>query len=596
MKLPFISEYIHYFKVLYQFAGKNLSILMIISLVVAATDGIGITMLLPLLKASDLGDNSFEQKSDVFSEIFDFLGIPLSFGWVLGVMGIIFLIKGIIKYTEVYLGAAIRSKLFTLWREKLLHFYNNLEYQFYVSKNSGHFTNVLNAQTSQASTFVMLYTQFSSKALTSIVYLVLAFFLNWQFTLMAVVAGILIIFVLKGISTETKRISRLNVRETGVLNKFLIQLLQSFKYLQATARFSYLEKSANKSINNLAGFQLRVGKLSALLQAVQEPLSIAFMIGIMLYQVGFLGKPLVPILVTLVLFYRSMNILMLAQTQWQQLMNAHGSLEMVVDEFEAVKQHQERNGTIPLQVFKKAITFQNVSFAYGDIQVINNVSFTIPKNTTVALVGESGSGKTTLTDLISVLLTPKQGQILFDELPADKLNIDTWRKKIGFVTQDTVVFDDSIANNITLWEGEYDQNEDIQQRVRSAAIQAHCDRFIQNLPEGYLTQIGERGIKLSGGQKQRLSIARELYKQPEILILDEATSALDSESERYIQDSIDSLKGKMTVIIIAHRLSTIKNADKIIVLDKGNVKEEGSFEELTSIDSRFRQMAELQKI
>lgn len=596
MKIPFVSEYADYFRTLKQYAGKSLYVLMGISLVVAATDGIGITMLLPLLEASDMGEGGLGQGSDIFNQIFNFLGIPQSFEWVLGVMGLLFLTKGIIKYLEGYLGAHIRSSLFTQWRKQLLNYYSNLDYQFYVSKNTGHFTNVINAQVMQASNFVMQYTQFSSRTLTAIVYLVLAFFLNWQFSLMAMIAGLLIVFVLRGIATETKKISVLNAKEAGSLNKFLIQLLQSFKYLRSTARFGYLEKSAYGSIDKLAAYQLRVGKLRAILTAIQEPMAVAFMIGIMLYQVSVLGEPLAPLLIILVLFYRTMNTLMLAQAQWQQVMNSSGSLQMVTEEFEEVQLHQENTGHQSLPAFRQSLEFNNTAFAFGDTTVIKGVSFSIPKNATVAMVGESGSGKTTLTDLMSLLLKPQGGQILFDGIPADALDLASWRKKIGFVTQDTVIFDDTIANNITLWEGDYDKDTDVQTRVAHAAQQAYCDHFIAELPQGYQTQIGERGVKLSGGQKQRLSIARELYKQPEILILDEATSALDSESERYIQESIDALKGKMTVVIIAHRLSTIKNADKIIVLDKGQVKEEGSFKELTSVDSRFRQMADLQRI
>ena len=597
MKIPFVTEYTEYFSTLRKFAGKSLYVLIALSLIVATTDGVGITMLLPLLKVSDLGEGSYGQQRDIFMYAFEWIGIPQTFGWILSVMGVLFLMKGIIKYLEGYLGAVIRAQLFTKWRKQLLRFYSKLDYQYYVSKNTGHFTNVINGQITQASGFVMQYTQFSSRALTALVYLVLAFFLNWQFSLMALLAGLVIIIILKGIAIETKRISILNAKESGTLNKFLIQLLQSFKYLQATARFSYLEKSAIRSIDKIANYQLRVGKLSALLLAVQEPLAIAFMIGIMLYQVNVLGEPLAPLLIILVLFYRTMNTLMMAQSQWQQVMNASGSLQMVVEEFEEIGQHQESNGRTVLPRFNQSIQFQNANFSFKkDKKVIKNISFNIPKNSTVALVGESGSGKTTLTDLMSLLLKPQAGQIFFDGISTSELELHSWRQKIGFVTQDTIIFDDTIANNITLWEGDYNRDENVRNRVEQAATQAYCDRFISELPDGFLTQIGERGIKLSGGQKQRLSIARELYKQPEILILDEATSSLDSESELYIQESIDALKGKMTVIIIAHRLSTIKNADKIIVIDRGEVKEEGSFEELTTIDSRFRQMAELQKI
>ena len=260
---------------------------------------------------------------------------------------------------------------------------------------------------------------------------------------------------------------------------------------------------------------------------------------------------------------------------------------------------QFQTETVPVsdQAGEPVIVATDVEKWYDNgFHVLKGVSMTVYKGEVLVVMGPSGSGKTTLTDLLSLLLKPKNGQIYFDDIIANQLELESWRRKIGFVTQDTVIFDDSIANNITLWEGEFEVDEDTQQKVRYAAQQAHCDGFISDLPNGYNTQIGERGVKLSGGQKQRLSIARELYKKPEILVLDEATSALDSESERYIQESIDALKGTMTVIIIAHRLSTIKNADKIIVLDQGKVKEEGSFEELTAVDTHFRLMAEYQRL
>ena len=596
MRVPFVTEYVDYFSTLKRFSGKSLYVLMALSLIVAATEGIGVTMLLPLLQASDMGDKDLGRGMDIFIRMFRFLHIPLSFDWVLLLMGILFLGKGAIRYLEGYCGALIRSRLFTKWRSKLLGFYSSLDFEYYVSKNTGHFTNTINSQVASASLFVMQYVQFSSKALTALVYLNLAFFLNWQMSLTTVLASSVVVLILRGISNETKRISLLNAEESGSLNKFLIQLLQSFKYLRATARIHHLERSANESINKLSFYQLRVGKLSALLYAIQEPLAIAFMIAIMLYQVNVLSQPLAPLLVVLVLFYRTMNMLMLAQAQWQQAMSVAGSLEVIVNEFEEVRSHQESNGRNRIKNFEQSIDFQKINFSFSEKKVIRGVSFSVPKNATVALVGESGSGKTTLVDLLSLLLKPQRGQILVDGISLGDIEQRSWREKIGVVTQDTVIFDDSIANNITLWKGDYHKDMNVQRQVEYAAQQAHCISFIADLPEKYFTQIGERGVKLSGGQKQRISIARELYKQPEVLILDEATSALDSESEYFIQKSIDALKGKVTVIIIAHRLSTIKNADKIIVLDKGAVREEGSFEELFSTDSHFRQMARYQKL
>ena len=204
----------------------------------------------------------------------------------------------------------------------------------------------------------------------------------------------------------------------------------------------------------------------------------------------------------------------------------------------------------------------------------------LPHNCYVALVGKSGSGKSTLADLITLILKPQKGDILIDGINSSNLDFNSWRDKIGYVSQETIIFDETIAQNIAQCDSILLEKNNIKNRIKSAAIAANIDDFIKSLPNGYNTIVGERGVRLSGGQKQRIFIARELFRKPKILILDEATSALDSESEIKIQKSIDRLKGKITIIVIAHRLSTIKNVDRIVMLEKGKIIEEGSFKEL----------------
>jgi subfamily B ATP-binding cassette protein MsbA len=248
---------------------------------------------------------------------------------------------------------------------------------------------------------------------------------------------------------------------------------------------------------------------------------------------------------------------------------------------------------------KHRIELSNVHFAYGVGQedVLNGVSLAIPARTSVALVGESGAGKSTLVDLLSLALRPRAGALRIDDIPGDDIQLISWRRQIGYVSQETVLFDDTIANNICMWKGDPHRDSALIQRVREAAQQAHIAHFIETLPDGYDTLVGDRGIRLSGGQRQRLFIARELFRKPNLLILDEATSALDTESERYIQQSIDALKGQITVVIIAHRLSTIRNVDHVFVFDKGRLIEEGSYHRLRDAeDSRFGRLVAMQSL
>jgi ABC-type multidrug transport system fused ATPase/permease subunit len=235
-----------------------------------------------------------------------------------------------------------------------------------------------------------------------------------------------------------------------------------------------------------------------------------------------------------------------------------------------------RNGEIIFETVHDKIEVNHVFFSYSETTpVIRDVRFTIRKNEMVALVGASGGGKSTIVDMIIRLIEPDAGNISIDGIDIRSLDIVGYHRKIGFVSQDSYIFNDSILNNIC-----YGARTVSLEKAIEAAITANAHDFIMNLPEGYNSELGERGVKLSGGQKQRISLARAIYKNPEILILDEATSALDSESEKVIQQSIISIKNKYTIIVIAHRLSTIENADKIIVIEKGAVTETGTHKEL----------------
>jgi subfamily B ATP-binding cassette protein MsbA len=217
----------------------------------------------------------------------------------------------------------------------------------------------------------------------------------------------------------------------------------------------------------------------------------------------------------------------------------------------------------------------------------------IPKNCTIAFVGESGSGKTTLANLIAGLIEPDKGSLTIDGTILKNYNLNTYRRRIGYISQDPVIFNDDIFNNITFWDEPTPENI---ARFWSTIELASLAAFIKSLPEKEKTNLGNNGILISGGQKQRISIARELYKKADILIMDEATSALDSETEKIIQENIERLHGSYTMIIIAHRLSTIKKADKIYLIEKGRVSASGSFNEMINYSDRFKRMVALQEM
>ncbi len=249
-------------------------------------------------------------------------------------------------------------------------------------------------------------------------------------------------------------------------------------------------------------------------------------------------------------------------------------------------------GAMEMGEFKKSLEFRDVHFSYdGEREVIDGVSFTVPHGQTVALVGPSGGGKSTLSELIPRFYDPTSGEILVDGVPLQDLTQKSLRDHISTVAQDTVLFNDTIAGNIAMGCPGASLDE-----IITAAKVANAHTFIMETPQGYDTNIGDRGTKLSGGQRQRLSIARAVLKNPEILILDEATSALDTESEKLVQEALNSLLKGRTSVVIAHRLSTIHNADKILVVDKGRIIEQGTHTELIALNGTYAKLIEMQAL
>jgi ABC-type multidrug transport system fused ATPase/permease subunit len=244
------------------------------------------------------------------------------------------------------------------------------------------------------------------------------------------------------------------------------------------------------------------------------------------------------------------------------------------------EQGRDRSTLLPVRTLEGRVELQNVGFRYGGPDapaILEGLTFTVEPGQTVAIVGRSGSGKTTLVKLLSGLLEPTEGTIRFDGHDMRGLDYRTLRRQIGFVLQENHLFNESIAGNIAFGEQDIDPG-----RLLAAAKAANAHEFVQRLPLGYETRIGESGLRLSGGQQQRVAIARALYHEPPILLFDEATSALDAESERAVKQSLDELLLGRTSFVIAHRLSTIRDADRILVLDRGRLVEQGTHEELVA--------------
>ena len=599
MKLS-LGDLVKYTKKFYNYAGKKFYVLLFLGFFPGLTDSMGVAVMLPLLLLFDKNQSGIvnADESQFAIGILDFFQIPHEFSYVLIFIAGIFIFKFLIIVIESTYRSMIIANMVKDVREDILRNFLKMDYLYFQKKNTGYFINLVYNQSNTMVTGYLCVTQFYAKLLTSIAYIAFSFYLNWQFSLVAILSGVIVLILLRRFNQVTKKVSRQMVGEINIISNQFAQMIHGFKYLKSTNAFIRYKPRILKSIKTLKVLRFKSDNIAAINKAVSEPIGIIILLIMIYVQVVYMDQGIATLFVNIYLFHRTISFLMATQVQWQTVLQSAGSIDVVEQELIESAKNAEVQGQAKGLSLNNRIVFENVTFLYpgNERPILREVNLTIEKNKTVAFVGESGAGKSTLIDIVSFVLKPLKGHVLVDGMSLSDSELDTWRNKIGLISQDIFLFDDTIANNITLWAGDYNNPEDRDKIERYAKL-AYCHDFIMNLPQGYNTIIGEKGMKLSGGQKQRLTIARELFKEPELLMLDEATSALDSESETLIQQSIKELQGKITVLVIAHRLSTIRDADLIYVMRNGEVIEQGGYDELLANNSgAFKRMVEYQTL
>jgi subfamily B ATP-binding cassette protein MsbA len=596
-----ILDIFRYIKMFQNYLGKRIYIIFALGLFASLSEGFGILMIMPLLETLDGSEVNPSDgfASNIMFNIINFFNFDNSPVTVLLIIAFAFCFKGLLSFAALSVNAILMGALLRELKGRLFDHYTLMSYKYFSSKNTGHFTNLINEQSTKALDAFSQLTTLGGQVINTIVLMTLAFMLSWEFGSMAVGVGIILLLLFVKLSAWVRTLSRITASENGVLTKWLVQTLQAFKYLAATGQTKVLKTSISKSIAKLVKNQVGMSIAASFTQSVREPIAVLFIVCIVFIQIIIFEQTLEPILVSIVLFYRALNTVMGIQGAFQATYTLIGSMEIVDKEFQNQKANKVSIGKREAQTFSNEILLQNVTFAYNNEEkkIIKDMTIKFPVKKSIAIVGESGAGKSTLVDLITLIHQPDQGNIYIDDVNSTDIKKSSWRSQIGYVSQDTVIFDDTIKNNISMWNCKNITEGKLEVKVRDAARQANILEFIDNLPEGFESYVGDRGLLLSGGQKQRLFIARELFRNPNLLILDEATSALDSGSEKEIQKSIDNLKGQISVIIIAHRLSTIKNVDLIYVLKNGIIIESGTYQELaTNEKSNFSNLIAMQSL
>lgn len=591
-----IKKYFKSFDFFYQYIHNRIFIAFGLSTTVSILDGFGLSMFLPLLQivGSDKSVNANELGNLRFMvDGIESLGITLSVASVLFFMLILFFVKGVVQYLNAVYLIILQQSFIKKIRLKLLSSLNEMSFKSFITTDAGRIQNTMSGEVDSVARAYNSYFGAFEQGLMVVVYMAFAFFVDVQFAILVTIGGGVTNVLYKLIYNHTKNASRKLTSSNHSYQGLIIQHVGNFKYLKATGRVNDYTKQLTTEIDHIENSRRRIGVLGSIGLAAREPLLVAVVASVILIQTQVFGGDMGPILISLLFFYRALTALISVQQHWNEFMSVSGSLENMQDFQKEVENNREVNGGVQFSRFKSRIVIDQISFSYGQFKILDNISLTIVKNQSVAFVGESGSGKTTLVNLIAALLPVNNGNLSVDNIAFADLDRNTYQRRIGYITQDPVIFNDTIFNNVTFWAEPSLENI---QRFEKAIKQSSLVKFLSSLPKGKETELGNNGINLSGGQKQRISIARELYKEIDILIMDEATSSLDSETEKSIQHSIETLKGEYTLLIVAHRLSTIRNIDHIVYMNNGKIESEGNFLELAEKHPRFKKMVELQEI
>jgi len=545
--------------------------------------------------------NSFDYLKDSFyyniTKYIESEGVLATLGLICLICVILFFFKNLFRFLASYELAFLTSGVVRDLHNAIYHKILALPISYFSEKRKGDIISRITSDVQVVQTsFLMSLETVIREPLTIVITLIMMFSMSAKLTLfvfiMLPLSGLLISFIGK----KLKRNSMKAQQESGRFISFIEETLTGLKIIKGFNAEKKAEKKFNNSTNSFAKLMTKVTQRQSLASPMSEFLGAMTILVILWY-----GGNLVlsnnsnldaPTFFTYIgLFYSVLNPAKAISNAFASIQKGDASAERILEVLETENTIKELKNPIEKEEFKQAITFDNISFKYENEYVLKNFSLTIPKGKTVALVGQSGSGKSTLANLITRFYDVNEGIISIDGTDIKTLSKKSLRNLMGIVTQDAILFNDTVDNNLSLGA----ENASKEQIIAASKI-ANAHEFIEALPEKYNTNIGDGGNKLSGGQKQRVSIARAILKNPPIMILDEATSALDTESEQLVQNALEKMMQNRTSLVIAHRLSTIQKADLIVVLKKGVIVEQGSHDKLLSKKGEYYKLVNMQSL
>jgi ATP-binding cassette subfamily B protein len=504
-----------------------------------------------------------------------------------GVAAVVFLLRGAVQFGQDALMAKAALRIALQLRRVVYAHLQKLSLNYFETAKTGDLSYRLTEDIDRVGEVInKFFHQFVPCILQLLAVLGYMFYLNWQLTLATFIIAPLMALLIGAFGERLLKFSRRSQDRISDLSSLLTEVFSGIRLVQAFAAEDYeINRFTETAEQNRQAKYLaeKVKALQFVVVGFLEAMSVIFLFflgGWQIFQANLTGSEFVSYVAAVALLIDPIAI---TTSNYNEFKQGEASVDRIFELLALKPSVVDKKGAIALDRVKGKVEYQNISFSYSSEKlVLDNINLTVNPGETIALVGESGAGKSTLVNLLPRFYNPDAGAIAIDGVDIDNVTLKSLRRQIGIVPQETVLFSGSIAQNIAFGRTDFEIKE-----VEAAAKIANAHQFISEFSQGYYTYVGERGVNLSGGQRQRIAIARAVLLNPRILILDEATSALDSESEALVQEALERIMRDRTVFVIAHRLATVRRADRIIVLEKGQIIEAGNHEQLLQQNGRY---------
>ena len=571
-----------------------------VSLISSLLEGVGASLIAPLLESvSDKPVFAGVPILGAFAGAFAANTVADKVRLVAIIMLIVVLLRGAAQYASAVLSAIVPLRLQRTLAQKTFNTLMNINIAYIDNKQGGDISGVAFNSPVRAAELIKGFFDLLSSFISLGIYFVLMLAISWQMAFIAIsVMGILSLINRALISRPLRKAGQDAENAAKSLLQVVYETLGGMKLIRLCGAETLIEQRYNNALENTQRVQRHLISIQQGISPFFSTFSGVFIAALLFLATTMAkndssGDMIGMIMMFLFLLFRILGpVTMINNARAAIQVNLY-SLDTLERFLEDGKRLRQPNGQTPFVRLTRKLTIEGLTFTYGPDQrpVLDQVSFELLKGKMVAVVGPSGAGKTTLINLLTRFEDPQAGRIVIDGVDLRDLNVQSWRQRISVVSQDIVLFNDSVTNNIA-----FGLPETSVEKVKEASRLASADEFIAKLPNGYDTSLGDRGVRLSGGQRQRIAIARAILRDPDLLILDEATSHLDSITERAIQRAVEMLSQDRTLLVIAHRLSTIRRADTIIVLNEGRVVEQGSHQELLARRGQYWDMIEHQRL